>query len=47
MLPDSEIAVRLVISEGTTRNHLSTAMQKLGAHNRTEAARLAEAKGWL
>ena len=41
------IAARLVISEGTARNHLSTAMQKLGAHNRTEAARLAEAKGWL
>ncbi|MEP7356644.1 MAG: response regulator transcription factor [Anaerolineales bacterium] len=43
----AEIAARLVISEGTTRNHISTAMQKLGAHNRTEAARLAEAKGWL
>jgi two-component system, NarL family, response regulator DesR len=43
----AEIAARLVISEGTTRNHISTAIQKLGAHNRTEAARLAEAKGWL
>ena len=42
-----EIAARLVLSEGTVRNHLSTAMQKLGARNRMEAARLAEQKGWL
>jgi two-component system, NarL family, response regulator DesR len=35
------------LSEGTVRNHLSTAMQKLGAQNRMEAARLAEQKGWL
>ncbi len=42
-----EIAARLVLSEGTVRNHLSTAIQKLGAHNRMEAARLAEQKGWL
>lgn len=42
-----EIAARLVLSEGTVRNHLSIAMQKLGAHNRMEAARLAEQKGWL
>jgi two-component system, NarL family, response regulator DesR len=43
----AEIAARLVLSEGTVRNHLSTAMQKLGAQNRMEAARLAEQKGWL
>ena len=42
-----EIAARLVLSEGTVRNHLSTAMQKLGARNRMEAARFAEQKGWL
>ncbi len=41
------IAARLYLSEGTIRNHLSTAMQKLGAQNRMEAARLAEQKGWL
>jgi two-component system, NarL family, response regulator DesR len=41
------IAERLFISEGTVRNHLSTAIQKLGVHNRVEAARLAEEKGWL
>ncbi len=43
----AEIAAHLVLSEGTVRNHLSTAMQKLGAQNRMEAARLAEQKGWL
>ncbi len=43
----AEIATRLVLSEGTIRNHLSAAMQKLGAQNRMEAARLAEQKGWL
>ena len=43
----AEIAARLVLSEGTVRNHLSTAMQKLGAQNQMEAARLAEQKGWL
>ncbi len=41
------IAMRLHLSEGTVRNHLSIAMQKLGAHNRLEAARLAEQMGWL
>src|SRR5712691_89735 len=40
------IATRLYLSEGTVRNHLSMAMQKLGTHNRMEAARLAEQKGW-
>jgi two-component system response regulator DesR len=43
----AEIAARLVVSEGTARNHISTAIQKLGAQNRVEAARLAEQKGWL
>jgi two-component system response regulator DesR len=43
----AEIAARLSLSEGTVRNHLSTAIQKLDAHNRLEAARRAEQKGWL
>ena len=43
----ADIAARLSLSEGTVRNHLSAAMQKLGAQNRMEAARLAEQKGWL
>lgn len=46
-LSHTAIAARLSLSEGTVRNHLSAAMQKLGAHNRMEAARLAEQKGWL
>lgn len=43
----AEVATRLFLSEGTVRNHLSVAIQKLGARNRVQAARLAEAKGWL
>jgi two-component system response regulator DesR len=43
----AEIATALFLSEGTVRNHLSAAIQKLAVHNRVEAARLAEQKGWL
>lgn len=43
----AEIAARLFLSEGTVRNHLSAAIQKLEARNRAEAARIAEHKGWL
>jgi two-component system, NarL family, response regulator DesR len=43
----ADIAARLSLSEGTVRNHLSTAIQKLEARNRIEAARFAEQKGWL
>ena len=41
------IANTLYLSEGTVRNYLSIAIQKLGVHNRVEAAHLAEEKGWL
>jgi len=41
------VAKRLFLSEGTVRNHLSAAIQKLNARNRAEAARIAEDKGWL
>ena len=41
------LAKRLHLSEGTVRNTLSTAMQKLHAPTRSEAARIAEAHGWL
>jgi two-component system response regulator DesR len=44
---NADIAAQLYLSEGTVRNHLSVAIQKLGARNRIEAARLAEDKGWL
>ena len=43
----ADIAAQLSLSEGTVRNHLSTAIQKLNAHNRMEAARRAQQKGWL
>lgn len=43
----AEIAARLSLSEGTVRNHLSAAMQKLGTRNRMETAHLAEQRGWL
>jgi two-component system response regulator DesR len=43
----TDIAAGLYLAEGTVRNHLSVAMQKVGARNRMEAARLAEQKGWL
>lgn len=41
------IAAQMDLAEGTVRNHLSVAMQKLGVHNRMEAAQRAEQKGWL
>ena len=43
----ADIATQLGLSEGTVRNHLSAAIQKVGARNRAEAARIAAAKGWL
>src|SRR5579884_4142842 len=43
----TEIARKLSLSEGTVRNYLSVAIQKLHAANRVEAARIAESKGWL
>lgn len=43
----AEIAAKLALSEGTVRNYLSVAIQKLHAANRVEAARIAESKGWL
>jgi two-component system response regulator DesR len=43
----AETAGRLSLSEGTVRNYLSEAISKLGASNRTEAARIARQKGWL
>ena len=43
----AEIAAELRLSEGTVRNYLSEAIAKLGATNRTDAARIARARGWL
>ena len=43
----ADIAAQLYLSEGTVRNHISTAIQKLTVHNRMEAAHLARERGWL
>jgi two-component system response regulator DesR len=43
----ADIAGVLHLSEGTVRNHLSAAIGKTGARNRTEAVRTAEQQGWL
>ncbi len=45
--PVSAIAARAHLSVGTVRNHLSAAIGKTGATTRAEAARLAQANGWL
>ncbi|MFF7158310.1 response regulator [Streptomyces sp. NPDC008139] len=44
---NADIARGLLLSEGTVRNYLSTAIQKTGARNRAEAVRIAREKGWL
>jgi two-component system, NarL family, response regulator DesR len=43
----ADLAGALYLSPGTVRNHLSSAMQKLDARNRSEAVRVAEERGWL
>ncbi|MFW0111088.1 response regulator transcription factor [Rothia sp. P5764] len=43
----SAIAQNLHLSQGTVRNHLSSAITKLEASNRFDAARLARERGWL
>ncbi|HEX6684070.1 MAG TPA: response regulator transcription factor [Candidatus Limnocylindrales bacterium] len=42
-----DIAQRLHLSEGTVRNHLSSAIGKTGARTSAEAVRIAESNGWL
>jgi len=41
------IARQLQLSQGTVRNHLSSAIGKTGAATRAEAARIAGDNGWL
>ena len=43
----ARIAQQLQLSEGTVRNHLSSAIGKTGAATRAEAARIADDNGWL
>jgi two-component system, NarL family, response regulator DesR len=42
----ADLAATLHLSEGTVRNHLSSAIGKTGARTRAEAVRLAEEAGW-
>jgi len=42
-----EIGERLVISEKTVKNHVSSMMQKMGVHDRTQAVVMAVKNGWL
>ena len=44
--PNAVIAERLHLAEGTVRNYLSSAIAKMGARNRTEAAATARERGW-
>jgi DNA-binding NarL/FixJ family response regulator len=46
-LANQEIASRLAITERTVKFHVSAILAKLGARNRTEAARLARERGLL
>ena len=46
-LSSAEIAAQLRLSEGPVRNYLSDAINKLGATNRVDAARIARSRGWL
>jgi len=43
----ADVAKKLSLSAGTVRNYLSEAIDKLGAANRIDAARIARGKGWL
>ncbi len=42
-----DLAAQLHLSQGTVRNTLSSAMRKLNAQSRGQAARIAEENGWL
>jgi DNA-binding NarL/FixJ family response regulator len=46
-LSNREIAARLVLAEGTVKNHVSMILEKLHAANRTQAARLAREQGLI
>lgn len=43
----ADISARVFLSEGTVRNHISSAIGKLGVANRAEAIRVATDNGWV
>ena len=44
-LQNRNIGQRLFIAEGTVKRHMKNIMQKLGAHDRTQAATIAARRG--
>lgn len=46
-VPVQEVAIRLMLSPGTVRNHLSRVIGKTGARSRIEAVRIAQDAGWI
>ncbi len=46
-LTNAQIATELNLNDGTVRNYISEAINKLNANNRIDAARIARDKGWL
>jgi DNA-binding NarL/FixJ family response regulator len=46
-LSNKEIAGRLILAEGTIKNHVSAVLEKLHAANRTQAARFAREQGLI
>jgi two-component system, NarL family, response regulator DesR len=45
--PIREVARRMFLSQGTVRNYLAAATQKLGAGSRAEAYHIARENGWI
>ncbi|MEY8463281.1 response regulator transcription factor [Streptococcus merionis] len=46
-LSNQAIADNMFLSLGTIKNYASTVFDKIGAHNRTDAVRIAKEKGWV
>ena len=46
-MPTDQIGTRLSLSPATVRNYLSSAISKVGGHNRIDAIRIARQNGWL
>lgn len=46
-IPTDQIGARLSLSPATVRNYLSSAISKVGGHNRIDAIRISRENGWL